>query len=100
MRRIEPPDGRHRKTNPLTHSNEWQDTRQLEARAEQAGGGAEPAASVGGRAKTPANRDFAHTEPQRRDDLDSRWWSEATDGQCSEEAAQFAASQPAPLSIV
>ena len=27
-------------------------------------------------------------------------WSEATDGQCSESAALFAASQPAPLSIV
>ena len=28
------------------------------------------------------------------------WWSESTDGQCSESAALFAASQPAPLSIV
>ncbi len=30
----------------------------------------------------------------------SHWWSESTDGRCSEDAALFAASQPAPLSIV
>ena len=28
------------------------------------------------------------------------WWPESSDGQCSENAALFAASQPAPLSIV
>jgi hypothetical protein len=44
--------------------------------------------------------DFAPTEPIARDESDSRWWSEAADGRCSDDAAQFAASLPAPLSIV
>ena len=43
---------------------------------------------------------FAPTQiddhPEHADD----WWPESADGQCSENAALFAASQPAPLSIV
>lgn len=35
-----------------------------------------------------------------RDGLDPHWWSESIDGRCSEDAALFAASQPAPLSVV
>ena len=35
-------------------------------------------------------------EPEHAND----WWPESADGQCSESAALFAASQPAPLSIV
>ena len=48
-----------------------------------------------------ATEQFAETQ-QMEDDLDveTSWWAEATDGQCSESAALFAASQPAPLSIV
>ena len=34
------------------------------------------------------------------DKRDPRWWSESSDGRCSESAALFAASQPAPLSVV
>ena len=34
------------------------------------------------------------------DDRDPDWWSESTDGRCSESAALFAESQPAPLTIV
>ena len=34
------------------------------------------------------------------DDLEPGVWAESSDGRCSEHAALFAASQPAPLSIV
>jgi hypothetical protein len=40
--------------------------------------------------------EFAATQPF---DDDARW-PESIDGQCSEHAALFAASQPAPLTIV
>jgi hypothetical protein len=84
----------------MTHSKEWQDTQQLEPRGEPAHDAATPAASVDNQTETPDGNDFAHTELQPRQDLDPRLWSEAADGQCSEDAAQFAVSQPAPLSIV
>ena len=42
--------------------------------------------------------DVTALEP--RDKLAPHWWSESTDGRCSEGAALFAASQPAPLSVV
>ncbi len=45
-------------------------------------------------------QEFANTEPLEQEGLDSRWWSESTDGRCSESAALFAASQPAPLNVV
>lgn len=45
-------------------------------------------------------QDFASTLSEEHVDLDARWWSESTDGCCSEDAALFAASQPAPLSVV
>lgn len=35
-----------------------------------------------------------------RDKQGPHWWSESVDGQCSENAALFAASQSAPLSVV
>ena len=38
--------------------------------------------------------------PDALHDRDPHWWSESTDGRCSQTAAQFAASQPAPLTIV
>ena len=45
-------------------------------------------------------QDFANTEVLERQEPDPRWWSESTDGRCSESAALFAASQPAPLTVV
>ncbi|HQX59817.1 MAG TPA: hypothetical protein PLT77_11845 [Burkholderiaceae bacterium] len=38
--------------------------------------------------------------PDELDNRDPDWWSESTDGRCSETAALFAESQPAPLTIV
>jgi len=45
-------------------------------------------------------QDFANTEALEREGLDPQWWAEAADGRCSENAALFAASQPAPLNVV
>ena len=45
-------------------------------------------------------QEFANTEVLERDSVDPQWWSESTDGRCSENAALFAASQPAPLTVV
>ena len=72
---------------------EWQDTQQL---------GPNLASSV------PANRQqdaetadpFPDTEMLVDVERDTRWWPEAVDGRCGANAAEFAASQPAPLSIV
>jgi hypothetical protein len=47
-----------------------------------------------------AQSDFAPTRPEEDGEGQSGWWPESADGQCSESAALFAASQPAPLSIV
>jgi hypothetical protein len=48
-----------------------------------------------------AHSEFAATQPAAApEDLEPDWWSESTDGRCSESAALFAASQPAPLSVV
>jgi len=47
-----------------------------------------------------AQSDFAHTRPDGSTDAAGDWWPESADGQCSESAALFAASQPAPLSVV
>jgi hypothetical protein len=44
--------------------------------------------------------EFAATQMDETPEIETSWWAEATDGQCSESAALFAASQPAPLSIV
>ncbi len=44
--------------------------------------------------------DFANTEVLERDKPDQQLWAESTDGRCSESAALFAASQPAPLTVV
>jgi hypothetical protein len=44
--------------------------------------------------------DFANTEVLERDKSDQQLWAESTDGRCSESAALFAASQPAPLTVV
>jgi len=60
--------------------------------------GIEPQA--GATAQDAGQADFAPTQPETAQDIDPDWWSESTDGRCSESAALFAASQPAPLSIV
>ncbi len=44
--------------------------------------------------------DFAQAGLETEAELDPDWWSESTDGCCSEDAALFAASQPAPLNVV
>lgn len=52
-------------------------------------------------AAAAAHSEFAPTQPAAAPtDLEPDWWSESTDGRCSESAALFAASQPAPLSVV
>lgn len=84
-----------------THGEPWQDTQQLEPQAVQAAApssAAQPADA--GTSDTLDEDGFPATRLQPRDDADPRWWAEAADGRCSDEAAQFAASQPAPLSIV
>lgn len=43
---------------------------------------------------------FPPTEIDEEGSNGNDWWSESADGRCSESAALFAASQPAPLSIV
>ena len=45
-------------------------------------------------------QEFVSTQIDENAENSTDWWSESTDGQCSENAALFAASQPAPLSIV
>ena len=47
-----------------------------------------------------AASDFAPTRPVDAQDSQPGWWPESADGRCSQSAALFAASQPAPLSIV
>ncbi len=53
-----------------------------------------------GQAGDPTAQEFVPTQTDASSDKSTDWWSESTDGQCSESAALFAASQPAPLSIV
>ena len=66
---------------------------------EHADSGHDPQASEP--AADAAHSNFSATEPVAApEDLDPDWWSESTDGCCSEDAALFAASQPAPLSVV
>lgn len=48
----------------------------------------------------PAAQEFAPTQIDESAENANGWWPESSDGQCSENAALFAASQPAPLSIV
>ena len=55
---------------------------------------------VQGQPGESAAQEFAPTQADQDSEHPSDWWSESTDGQCSESAALFAASQPAPLSIV
>ena len=43
---------------------------------------------------------FAATESGELTDAPVDWWPESADGQCSQSAALFAASQPAPLNVV
>jgi len=49
-----------------------------------------------------AHSDFAVTRPFESDpnSLSAELWPESADGQCSQSAALFAASQPAPLNVV
>lgn len=53
-----------------------------------------------GQHQEAAASEFAATRPIDAEDSQPGWWPESADGQCSESAALFAASQPAPLSIV
>ena len=50
-----------------------------------------------GRAHPP---EFAPTQIDENLDAAVDWWSESTDGQCSENASLFAESQSAPLNVV
>ena len=47
-----------------------------------------------------AHSDFAATGPDEDLEPALDWWPESADGQCSENAALFAASQSAPLNVV
>ena len=58
--------------------------------------GAAKATQPGEAAAQPFTATQIDDNPEHADD----WWPESADGQCSENAALFAASQPAPLSIV
>ncbi len=66
------------------------------------GQAADPPEPVAGASehREAAQSDFAHTRPDGTTDAAGDWWPESADGQCSESAALFAASQPAPLSVV
>jgi hypothetical protein len=44
--------------------------------------------------------EFVSTQIDEDADAAKDWWSESTDGQCSENASLFAASQSAPLNVV
>ena len=44
--------------------------------------------------------DFVPTQTEAIDSISPDWWPESADGQCSQSAALFAASQPAPLNVV
>lgn len=84
----------------MTDPNDWQDTQQLDpAAARPASAGRQPAATQAPLSEQ-GETDFANTELQERAERDSPVWAEAADGRCSEDAAVFAASQPAPLNIV
>lgn|GEM_PF-1126147 len=84
----------------MTDPRDWQDTQQLDpSEARPAPGGLRPAAAQGPLPNLLDN-DVASSELQERAELGATVWAEAADGRCSEDAALFAASQPAPLSIV
>jgi len=82
----------------LTDFTDAQGTQRRDADAAPPGETTRPAANE--RAQTPPGRHFPRAELQPSEASDSRWWAEADDGHCNKEAALFAASQPAPLSIV
>lgn len=84
----------------MTDPHDWQDTQQLDpAEARPVASGSQPAATQAPLPEQNAT-DFANTELLEGTERDSTVWAEAADGRCSEDAALFAASQPAPLSIV
>jgi len=60
----------------------------------------QPAAAADDAHDEAAPSDFALTRPEGEQNDDTQWWPESADGQCSESAALFAASQPAPLNVV
>ncbi|MCY7307265.1 MAG: hypothetical protein LH632_14180 [Rhodoferax sp.] len=49
---------------------------------------------------TQPHSEFAPTLTGAPDSVSPDWWPESSDGHCSERAALFAASQPAPLNVV
>jgi hypothetical protein len=59
-----------------------------------------PAAADATQPGEAAAQPFAPTQIDDDAEHANDWWPESADGQCSESAALFAASQPAPLSIV
>lgn len=66
------------------------------ASAAPTGDAADGKADVSARGHT----DFVPTQPDAADSAAPDWWPESADGQCSQSAALFAASQPAPLNVV
>jgi len=65
-------------------------------------GACEPAAVAGAAPdqETHAQSDFVPTHSGALDSESPAWWPESSDGHCSQSAALFAASQPAPLTVV
>ena len=84
----------------MTDPHDWQDTQQLDPAATRPETAGPQTASQQASLPDQSEDDFASTELHERAELDSDVWAEAADGRCSEDAALFAASQPAPLSIV
>lgn len=77
----------------MTQPDAWQDTEQLDPNA-AASDAPTPAAD-----ETPGAA-FPDTEMHPHSESGDQLWPEAVDGRCGENASEFAASQPAPLSIV
>ena len=77
----------------MTQPNDWQDTQQLDPNAA-------PSNTPPGPAELPLADPFADTEVFVDSEHNTQLWPEAVDGRCGENAAEFAASQPAGLSIV
>ncbi len=79
----------------MTQPDDWQDTQQLDPNQAPPALAKRPA-DAGAEAVEP----FPDTELLVDTEHDTRWWPEAIDGRWGENAAEFAASQPTPLTIV
>ena len=60
----------------------------------------QPPHAVPADAGDSTSAEFEPTQTEERNQSLTDLWSESTDGQCSQNAALFAASQPAPLTVV